>query len=57
MSLNDQQGHETGNSSATDDEGRPLTREVAMICTAWIMTALLAGIGFVALRGVFLNFV
>lgn len=57
MSLNDQQGQETGNSSVTDDEGRPLTREVAMICTAWIMTALLAGIGFVALRGVFLNFV
>jgi hypothetical protein len=57
MSLNDQQGHETGNASATEDDDNSLTREVAIICTAWIMTALLAGVGFVALRDVFLTFV
>lgn len=57
MSLNEQQGHEAGDSSGTDGDGRPLTREVAMICTAWIVTALLAGVGFVLLRDVFLAFV
>jgi hypothetical protein len=57
MSLNDQQGHETGNASATEDGDNSLTREVAIICTAWITTALLAGVGFVALRDVFLTFV
>lgn len=57
MSLNEQQAHETSETSAMDDDGRSLTRQLTLICTAWVVTALLTGVAFVALRDVFLGLV
>jgi hypothetical protein len=55
MSLNEQQTHETGDTAGMDEDN--LTRTLKIICTAWVMAALLTGIAFVALRDVFLSLV
>lgn len=56
MSLQEKQADETATSAATGG-GRDLTTELTVICTLWLLGALLAGVGFVAFRGVFAGLV
>lgn len=52
MSLETQQATESPDSTA-DDGSRTFTEELKIICTLWILGAILAGIGFVAVSDVF----
>lgn len=51
MSLQDEQTAET--TGAADDDSWDLTTELKVICTLWLLGAILAGIGFVMFSNVF----
>lgn len=58
MSLEE---HSADTESTSNSEpkvgGQEYTTKLAMICTAWVLTALAVGIGFVAFNDVFMGFV
>lgn len=57
MSHPEQQASDATTESQTDTDSWDLTTELTVICTVWLIGALLAGIGFVALSDVFLGLV
>jgi len=58
MSLEEQGPHSDSVSKSTPSKGgRDYTTKLALICTAWIATALAVGIGFVAFSNVFMSLV
>lgn len=57
MALEEQESYGGADSSDADDGGRTLTQELWIICTAWIIGAILLGIAFVAFSDVFAGIV
>ena len=53
MALEEQESYGGAGGSDADDSGRMLTQELWIICTAWIIGAILLGIAFVAFSDVF----
>lgn len=56
MSLQSKQTAET-TTDTSGDSSRDLTTELKIICTLWLLGAILAGVGFVAFSGVFAGLV
>lgn len=52
MSFNEENAHEAGEDRVATGGEQTFTTRLAIISVAWILTALLAGVGFVAFSDV-----
>jgi hypothetical protein len=58
MSLEEQSAHsDSVSKTKAETGGQDYTTKLTLICTAWIVTALAVGIGFVAFSDVFMSLV